>query len=124
MQPIRACVAGFSCSRAAWVVVAALAVGLFVAAIPAELALLRVPCPTPVCITRQLPPAGLRSMEDLGLSLGSFAAYTVAMDFLFLSPKTVRNHVSNILHKLQVADRTEAIIRAREAGLGAKGGSS
>jgi len=37
---------------------------------------------------------------------------------LFLSPKTVRNHVSNILNKLQVADRTEAIIRAREAGLG------
>jgi DNA-binding NarL/FixJ family response regulator len=39
-------------------------------------------------------------------------------DQLFLSPKTVRNHVSNILSKLQVADRTEAIIRAREAGLG------
>jgi DNA-binding NarL/FixJ family response regulator len=37
---------------------------------------------------------------------------------LYLSPKTVRNHVSNILHKLQVADRAEAIIRAREAGLG------
>jgi DNA-binding NarL/FixJ family response regulator len=37
---------------------------------------------------------------------------------LYLSPKTVRNHVSNILHKLQAADRTEAIIRAREAGLG------
>ncbi len=37
---------------------------------------------------------------------------------LYLSPKTVRNHVSNILSKLQVADRTQAIIRAREAGLG------
>jgi DNA-binding NarL/FixJ family response regulator len=37
---------------------------------------------------------------------------------LYLSPKTVRNHVSNILHKLQAADRAEAIIRAREAGLG------
>lgn len=37
---------------------------------------------------------------------------------LFLSPKTVRNHVSNILSKLQVADRAEAIIRAREAGFG------
>src|SRR5215212_2533795 len=37
---------------------------------------------------------------------------------LYLSPKTVRNHVSNILSKLQVADRTHAIIRAREAGLG------
>ena len=37
---------------------------------------------------------------------------------LYLSPKTVRNNVSNILHKLQVADRTHAVIRAREAGLG------
>ena len=36
---------------------------------------------------------------------------------LVLSEKTVRNHVSNILGKLQVADRAEAIIRAREAGL-------
>jgi len=34
---------------------------------------------------------------------------------LHLSPKTVRNHVSNIFTKLQVADRS--IIRAREAGL-------
>jgi DNA-binding NarL/FixJ family response regulator len=37
---------------------------------------------------------------------------------LVLSPKTVRNHVTNILSKLQVADRTQAILRAREAGLG------
>jgi len=37
---------------------------------------------------------------------------------LFLSPKTVRNHVSNIFGKLQIADRTEAILRARDAGLG------
>jgi len=37
---------------------------------------------------------------------------------LVLSPKTVRNHVSNILSKLHVADRAQAIIRAREAGLG------
>jgi DNA-binding CsgD family transcriptional regulator len=35
-----------------------------------------------------------------------------------LSPKTVRNHVSNIFTKLQVADRAQAIIRAGEAGLG------
>jgi DNA-binding NarL/FixJ family response regulator len=37
---------------------------------------------------------------------------------LFLSQKTVRNHVSNIFTKLQVADRAQAIVRAREAGLG------
>ncbi len=37
---------------------------------------------------------------------------------LYLSPKTVRNHVSSILGKLQVADRRQAMLRAREAGLG------
>lgn len=37
---------------------------------------------------------------------------------LVLSEKTVRNHVSNIMSKLQVTDRTQAILRAREAGLG------
>jgi DNA-binding NarL/FixJ family response regulator len=37
---------------------------------------------------------------------------------LFLSDKTVRNHVSAILAKLQAADRGEAGARAREAGLG------
>lgn len=36
---------------------------------------------------------------------------------LSLSPKTVYNYASNILNKLQVADRAQAIIRAREAGL-------
>jgi DNA-binding NarL/FixJ family response regulator len=37
---------------------------------------------------------------------------------LTISIKTVRNHVSNIFNKLQVADRAQAVIRAREAGLG------
>jgi DNA-binding NarL/FixJ family response regulator len=37
---------------------------------------------------------------------------------LYLSQKTVRNHVSNVFLKLQVADRPQAIVRAREAGLG------
>ena len=37
---------------------------------------------------------------------------------LFLSEKTVRNHVSTLLTKLEVADRAEAIARARRAGLG------
>jgi DNA-binding NarL/FixJ family response regulator len=37
---------------------------------------------------------------------------------LGLSAKTVRNHTSNIFTKLQVTDRANAVIRAREAGLG------
>jgi DNA-binding NarL/FixJ family response regulator len=39
-------------------------------------------------------------------------------ELLVLSPKTVRNHVSNIFAKLQVADRAQAIVLARDAGLG------
>jgi DNA-binding NarL/FixJ family response regulator len=37
---------------------------------------------------------------------------------LSLSEKTVRNHLSSVLAKLHVADRSAAIVRAREAGLG------
>lgn len=41
---------------------------------------------------------------------------------LGVSGKTVRNHVSNVIAKLQVADRTGAILRARDAGLGTNPG--
>jgi DNA-binding NarL/FixJ family response regulator len=37
---------------------------------------------------------------------------------LAIAPKTVRNHVANVFNKLQVASRSEAIVRARQAGLG------
>lgn len=37
---------------------------------------------------------------------------------LHISPKTVSNHISNIFGKLQVADRAQAIVKARQAGLG------
>jgi DNA-binding NarL/FixJ family response regulator len=37
---------------------------------------------------------------------------------LYLSRTTVRNHVSNIFTKVQVADRAQAITKARDAGLG------
>ena len=40
---------------------------------------------------------------------------------LSLSVKTVRNHASNIFAKLQVAHRAQAIVRARDAGLGGPG---
>jgi DNA-binding NarL/FixJ family response regulator len=45
-------------------------------------------------------------------------ANTAIATRLGLSQKTVRNHVSNILTKLQVADRAQAIVQARDAGLG------
>ena len=40
---------------------------------------------------------------------------------LVISAKTVSNHITNIFSKLQVADRAQAIIRARDAGLGLEG---
>ena len=40
---------------------------------------------------------------------------------LGIASKTVRNHVANVFNKLQVADRAQAIVRAREAGLGRDG---
>src|SRR5215204_5092507 len=70
-------------TRVAWIALAALAVGLFIIGIPAEFALLHVPCPTLRCPTGQLSPSALHALEGLGLSLDSFAAYTVAMDILF-----------------------------------------
>jgi DNA-binding NarL/FixJ family response regulator len=58
-----------------------------------------------------------REREILGLIAQGRSNPAIARE-LFLSPKTVANYVSAIFAKLQVADRAEAMIRAREAGLG------
>jgi DNA-binding NarL/FixJ family response regulator len=64
-----------------------------------------------------------REREVLGLIATGYSNQLVAQR-LVLSHKTVRNHVSNIFSKLQFADRSEAIVRAREAGLGTEEGIS
>jgi DNA-binding NarL/FixJ family response regulator len=58
-----------------------------------------------------------REREILDLLAQGYKNAEIA-SHLNLSPHTVRNYVSNIISKLQVADRAHAIIRAREAGLG------
>ena len=58
-----------------------------------------------------------REREILGLIANGHPNPSIARR-LSLSPKTVANYVSAIFAKLQVADRAEAMIRAREAGLG------
>jgi DNA-binding NarL/FixJ family response regulator len=67
---------------------------------------------------RPFPELSDRELEILDL-IARGRSNTEITDQLVLSPKTVRNHVSNIFAKLQVRDRAEAIVRAREAGLGA-----
>ncbi|MEV6156855.1 LuxR C-terminal-related transcriptional regulator [Nonomuraea sp. NPDC052129] len=58
-----------------------------------------------------------REHEVLGLVARGLDNTAIARR-LGVSGKTVRNHVSNVLTKLQLADRPAAIVRAREAGLG------
>ncbi len=59
-----------------------------------------------------------REREVLDLVARGFDNATIARRMV-LSPKTVRNHVSNVLTKLAIPDRAAAIIRARDEGLGA-----
>lgn len=67
--------------------------------------------------SRLFPELSDREREILDLIAQGYRNPEIA-DTLVISPKTVRNHVSNILSKLQVADRAQAIIKARDAGLG------
>ena len=58
-----------------------------------------------------------REREVLDLMAAGRTNHQIAQQ-LTLSGKTVANHISAIFAKLQVADRTQAILRARDAGLG------
>lgn len=60
-----------------------------------------------------------REREVLAL-LASGATNIAIARRLSISAKTVANHVSNLLTKLQSPDRAQAIIRARDAGLGTR----
>lgn len=71
----------------------------------------------PQAASQVFPELSDREREILALIAQGHKNAEVA-EQLVLSPKTVRNHVSNILSKLHVADRTQAILKARQAGLG------
>ena len=72
---------------------------------------------TPSAVRAAFPELTDREREVLALLAQGLTNRELA-DRMGISLKTARNHVSNILAKLQVADRTEAIARARAAGLG------
>ncbi len=58
-----------------------------------------------------------REREVLELIAGGYNNTEIAQK-LVISPKTVRNHITNIFSKLQVADRAQVIRRARTVGYG------
>lgn len=76
--------------------------GVFAASAPAD--------PFP-----ELTPRELSVLE----ALAAGASTSQIANRLGLSDKTVRNHLSSIFTKLRVTDRTQAVIKAREHGLGA-----
>jgi DNA-binding NarL/FixJ family response regulator len=69
--------------------------------------------------TEEFPELTIREREILALIAQHLTNPEIARR-LQLSPKTIRNQVSNVFTKLQVADRAHAIIRAHEAGLGGR----
>jgi DNA-binding NarL/FixJ family response regulator len=73
--------------------------------------------PKPTSSEQAFPELTAREREILDLIAQGHSNAKIAAR-LFLSPKTVGNHISHIFTKLQVADRAHAIVRAREAGLG------
>ena len=79
---------------------------------------------TELAVARRRAPAGRpfaeltqREYDILDLVAQGLDNQTIARR-LVLSPKTVRNHVSNVFTKLNVADRSHAIVLGRERGLG------
>jgi DNA-binding NarL/FixJ family response regulator len=62
-----------------------------------------------------------REREVLDLIAAGLSNDVIARRLL-VSTKTVRNHISNVFTKLRVTDRSEAIVRARRAGLGDESG--
>jgi DNA-binding NarL/FixJ family response regulator len=71
----------------------------------------------PTAAMSKFPTLTAREHEILDLVAAGLSNAQIA-ERLYLSQKTVRNHVHAVLTKLQAADRAEAIVRARDAGLG------
>jgi DNA-binding NarL/FixJ family response regulator len=70
--------------------------------------------PKPASPEEAFPELTSREVEILDLIAQGHTNAKIAAR-LFVSPNTVRNHISHIFGKLQVADRSHAIVRAREA---------
>ena len=77
----------------------------------------RVSSMVPVANPEVLPePLSEREIELLGLIASGLSNKEIA-DTLFITEGTVKNHVTHILGKLNVRDRTQAVLKAKEIGL-------
>ena len=70
-------------ARMAWVAIAVLTVVCIALSIPVEFTQLKTVCTTSTCEPSALSPANVRQLGTMGLSVGFFAAYQVAVDLIF-----------------------------------------
>ncbi|HWQ14022.1 MAG TPA: hypothetical protein VNL77_14575 [Roseiflexaceae bacterium] len=75
-------------ARGAWLAIAALCLGFFAAGVPAVFAGLQRLNPPAQVDSGQLPPASAHVLQDLGLSLSSYAAYGIALDIVLATVYT------------------------------------
>jgi LuxR family maltose regulon positive regulatory protein len=66
-------------------------------------------------------PLSAREQEVLHLVARGASNQEIA-ETLVVAPDTIKHHVSHILSKLEVANRTQAVARARALGLLSNGG--
>jgi len=77
----------------------------------------RVSSMVPATSSEILPePLSEREIELLGLIASGSSNKEIA-DTLFITEGTVKNHITHILGKLNVRDRTQAVLKAKEIGL-------
>ncbi len=69
-------------ARAAWIIVVLLTAFIFAASIPAHVAALHEVCSGETCVSGQLAPQDVRILGDLGVSLGAYIAYVLALDLV------------------------------------------
>src|SRR5260370_15727876 len=66
-------------ARGVWLTLVVLTLAIFFASLPVCLALLQTPCAGAACWSQQLPPGQVGVLKGIGLSIGAYAAYTVAL---------------------------------------------
>jgi hypothetical protein len=69
-------------ARTLWAGAVSLTALIFAASIPAHLADLYSVCPAEPCVAGQLKPGEMRALEDLGVTVGAYAAYVFALDLV------------------------------------------
>jgi hypothetical protein len=94
-------------ARGIWIALVVLTLGIYFASLPVYLAHLQTPCAGPACVSEQLSPGQAEALKGIGLSLGAYAAYMIA---LTLATMVVSLGVSTLIVWRRPDDRMALIV--------------